>query len=282
MLNLSLVSEYPFAREIATGVCYGIAMASVLHGNQRGSATIRCVIVGAGGALLLAAIESSQNRSPDWEWVISHGWILAGLVCFCHSIENLRHRIGDDTAASRQFGISDLLVLTTAVALFTSAVQRTSLVDRDPVFWAGMIGIGVVVPCCVVSLRLSFSARSLLQCASAFAGLTVVVMTLAWADSTIVQPGRITNVEAVTRYGCVIAAMMLPRVLFQIVAMMYRFEIHPLPSLDDQPLLSLDDQVCPSLEHHASYETSSVPFAPARAVDAVAVKQTQPAFRLFT
>ncbi|EMI41225.1 membrane protein [Rhodopirellula sp. SWK7] len=211
MLNLPIPLEHPMTREIGLGFIYGAAMAATLAQPRRFAPQTWCLVVIACGYTTVSLWQTWGDRST-----FCHTWVLAGLVCLCRAYDDVRRRIEDFSGDSRQFALFDLLMLATGFALFAAGLRQTSLADREPVYWAGMIIIGGVFPWCVVGLRTENGLASILTCSISVLAAAGLVIGLSWAESSIVQPGRIDMSEAVWRYGGMITAMMLPRLMHQL------------------------------------------------------------------
>ncbi|WP_250931110.1 hypothetical protein [Aporhodopirellula aestuarii] len=211
MLNLLISLEHPIAREIGLGLIYGAALAVTLAQPRRFAPQTWCLVVIAGGYTTVSLWQSWDNPST-----LCQTWVLAGLVCLCRSYEDIRLRAQNFTAKARQYSLWDLAILTAGFALFAAGVRQTQLAEREPVYWAGMIVIAGILPWCVIGLRIDNFKQSILRCTVSITAAAALVWVLSWAESTIVQPGRIGMKEAALRYGAMITAMMLPRLLHQL------------------------------------------------------------------
>lgn len=255
MLNLLPVLEYPLSSEMGIGSVYGIAMATSLVQARRWSSPVWCALIILCGYLTLGLCQSWDSQET-----ICRTWTLAALVCLCRGTEGLRQRMQDAAAASRQYAISDLMILTMGLAFFAAGIRQTSLSQREPLFWVGMILIGAVLPCCVVSLRIERPWSSILRVTLSLMGAATVAIGLAWAECTLLQPDRIGLEEAFIRYSSLMMAMMAPRLLFQIIRYAWA--------------------AWPSQKKYEHNDTQAVPRNESPGADRIAVEQTQPAVKL--
>ncbi|EMI57201.1 hypothetical protein [Rhodopirellula sallentina] len=229
MLNLPIPLEHPMAREIGIGLIYGTAMAATLAAPRRLTSMTWCLIVIAVGYFTFSQSLAWGMPALVAPSTLCYTWVLAGLVFLCRIYENIRIRAADFHGQSRQFSLWDLFVLTTAVAFFAAALRQTPLAERTTIYWAGMIIIGGVLPWCVINFRID-AARSIAGCLISLAAATALVCSLSWAESSLAQPNRIPMQEAVWRYGAMIAAIMLPRLLHQLTRIPFSWSHRHVPN----------------------------------------------------
>ncbi len=253
MLNLPIPLDGSIPHELMVGLLYGFALAATLtpqrgslkgiRANRTGPGGIwsegiwskgtRAFLVMAGGymALVLSQLFGLTLTDSDhmgdvgpssglWtsDWTLSRTWVLAVLVCATNALNGLCGRLESSGHGARQFTIADLLATLTACAILVALLRYTSLVQRGPVFWVGMVVITSMIPVVLIGLRVDSEARSWVRCGLAVVGATLLVVGLAWAESDIAQRGKISYAEAAVRYGCLVAAMIAPRLIGQSIA----------------------------------------------------------------
>ncbi|TWT65199.1 hypothetical protein [Allorhodopirellula solitaria] len=267
---------------------YGLILVWTLTKPDRISQLLWTVFVIVAGYIGLGVIHGvTETRSMAangyfsgsvWtrDSTLAHAWVLAALVCLTQVLVQFRERNVRFTRQMCQFMIADLMMMTTVIAIFAAAVLWTPLIQHGPSFWLGMLVIGAVVPTLVIGLRFDGGSSGWVRCSVAVAAAGLLSLGLGWAESRLVQPGKIDFAEAAVRYGCLIAAMMTPRLIEQSVTAahrwfasrlhLFRIPRHRRPALDADRFEILPD---------AQPDPPRMPRSPSRRADPTAAQQAQ-------
>lgn len=203
MLNVIFPFDQLMMDEFSLGLVYGITVAaSLLVMGQRQWRTLVgvWVVIAAGcwGIYRLNPINSESRM-----------FFLALLVGVCRLGKVIHERLQIGSHRARQFRIGELMFLTMVVAVAMFAVKRTDLIERDRVFWMGTILF-------VVGSSISFATTSWGIRHRAIGLVSMGVLAtfgFAMADSSWVQPDRLSFQEALGRYGSIMLGMIVPQLL---------------------------------------------------------------------
>lgn len=282
-----------YAHLLGVGILYGLGMMLALSKPPTRSPLVWKVVLIVAGYILFGLWQSftqtvrmdSLNYPNGSVWVsdplLCRTWTFTGLVWLCQSYENWRYRFRRRAAHDHRFTIADLMVVTTGFACMMAAVRYTSLVERDVMFWLGMLAITVILPLVVMALRIDGGVASWMRWSAAFVVAGALVIGLSWAESSVVQLGKIDFADAASRYGCLIAAMMIPRLIEQFVAAAHglgrKSFLLPIVDCGPRPALVTDRL---EIQLDAPSDKPPMPRADTRRADTAASRQAQPSFEV--
>lgn len=283
-----------YAHQLGVGLLYGLGLMLALSKPRSSAPLVWNLALVVAGYISFAlwqlftknagmdGLSCPNGRMLASDPLLCRTWIFAGLVWLCHSYENCRLRFTRRAAHDYRFAISDLIAVTTGFACMMATVRYTSLIERDIMFWLGMLAIAVIVPLVVMALRIDQGVAFWKRWIAAIGVAGLLVIAMSWAESSVIQLGKIDFTDAASRYGCLIAAMMIPRLIEQSVAAAHGSDRKSilLPIIDCDPRSAM---VADHLETHldAQPDTPPMPRANARRVDTAASRQAQPNFEGF-
>lgn len=240
------------AAMFAKGCCYGLGLGlcwiATVNINPFVRFILRILLVP------LVAVELRQLGTEDWLFNLSNigGWLIAQSLWFSMlrvsdwQLVGGRSKLGhaeSNADTSRQFGIGDVVIATTSIALLLAVVIRYGPKIDSSAYWLVLLfvwAVGPLIAAAFATAALAYQSREtiallcigLLLLAGATAGLSVADYTLGGLEKP-VSEGKATFQGILARYGSILVGC---SVMFVMVAIAGRMQSNSLQSTESTPL----------------------------------------------